>query len=182
VADENIQDLRWLVERRSQIQNLLLSLLEFADTRQEALTKEQAPGADAAQQDLFALYVGAAFSLWRAVFLNNKERKRSEIQEDAKGLLVYLVKDNTVGFTQDKSTKMWMGGYYLNNAWFRLDEALLILHLTDDPAFAEFTSLRKAGREETPFQELWVIVYNTLNHLFQMLKGEDRDSSRNITT
>jgi hypothetical protein len=175
VADKSIEDLKWLVKRRSQIQKLLLALLEFADTHQDALAKDKAQGLDAAHQDLFALYVGAGFSLWRAVFLNDMDRKRSKIQKHAKIVLEKLVRDNTFSFTQEKEAEKWMGGYYLNNAWFRLEEALSILRkhslITEETTFAKFTCLTQAGRDERAFQKLWVIVYDTLEALFQLLKS-----------
>jgi len=111
-ADDNISELTWLVKKRSQIQTLLLALLEFANTHKVALSQDEAPPLDAAQQDVFALYVGAGFSLWKAVFLygTDKDRTPSQIQLPAKELLGILVRDNAVGFPQEKVTRNWMGG------------------------------------------------------------------------
>jgi hypothetical protein len=180
-ADDNISQLTWLVKKRSQIQTLLLALLEFANTHKVALSQDEAPPLDTAQQDVFALYVGAGFSLWKAVFLygTDKDRTPSQIQLHAKELLGILVRDNAVGFPQEKVTRNWMGGYHLNNAWFRLDEALLILRernlIADETIVTPFTNLRRAGREKAKFQALWEITFTALEVLFHLLKAGGRN-------
>jgi hypothetical protein len=68
-------DRRWLVENRSKIQKLLLDLYEFDNSLLNG------------QRDIFwpvfGLLIGAAFSLWRAVFLLLPERSPEQMYSDA---------------------------------------------------------------------------------------------------
>lgn len=174
MLDENLE---WLVDRRSRIQNLLLSLLKLTDDRKGVLIADHPPGdVNSVHQDLFALYVGAAFSLWRAVFLSKDDRTRRGIQIHAKAILKILVEENAVGLTQDKSTKEWMGGYYLNNAWFRLEEAQEILKKNNIIADSEvgflFAELNQAESEEKPFREVWDLANERLEELFHLLRHQ----------
>lgn len=66
-------------------------------------------------------YVGAAFSLWRAVFLCHDGNELNErLEPNAKKFLRRVIIRNTIGFNDDMDARAWTGGYYINNALFRL--------------------------------------------------------------
>jgi len=101
-------DLRWLVDRRNTIQSLLLRLLEIKPqpTRGE-----------------WQFLVGAAFSLWRAVFLVHEEDVDGGdniVEETTEKLLRRVIETNAIGFNDDRTLHAWSGGYYVNNAFLRL--------------------------------------------------------------
>jgi hypothetical protein len=104
--DDNLQ---WMVESRNKIQSLMLRLLK---ARANPSTGE------------WQFMVGAAFSLWRAVFLahpNDGWQTRGEdIEENAATFLRKVIETNSVSFGDDLSNRVWSGGYYINNARFRL--------------------------------------------------------------
>jgi hypothetical protein len=140
------ENFEWLVKARCENQSQLLRLYRFSETgKNEKLLQE-----DSKKQDLFALLVGAAFSLWRAAFLSDTTRQWPATSSAAKELLKILLEDNAVPYGKDRSTKEWMGGYYLNNAVFRLLEARAILHeimpdIKTNPALSALDQFNKSG-------------------------------------
>ncbi len=107
----------WLIRARASNQQILLRLYRFGKEHEDQLKD------DATDRSVFALLVGASFSLWRAAFLTDASRQWPTIMEDATKLLERLVRDNAVAYPQDRETRQWMAGYYLNNAQWRLLEA-----------------------------------------------------------
>ncbi len=104
----------WLIKARAVNQETLLRLYRFANQNSQELRDK--PMARA----VFVLLVGAGFSLWRAAFLSDAIRSWPQIIQDATKLLKRLVGDNAVAYPQDRETREWMAGYYLNNARWRL--------------------------------------------------------------
>ena len=60
--------------------------------------------------------VAACFSLWRAVFLADKEIKRSQVLAHARNFLAKMLVDNAITYPQDRTTRNWTFNYYMNNA------------------------------------------------------------------
>jgi hypothetical protein len=58
-----------------------------------------------AYHHVFGYVVGAAFSLWRAVFLSYPIRTMQDVTGDATELLKTLIETNTVTFTHDLNTR-----------------------------------------------------------------------------
>lgn len=106
------QELEWLVDRRSKIQKFLLALHTFLESNPNANSIEASA--------LLQLLLGTGFSLWRAVFLADRERDEKNIESNAKDFLLLLIKDNAINYPQDIKTRAWSSGYYVNNAYFRL--------------------------------------------------------------
>ncbi|MDF0645519.1 MAG: hypothetical protein P0111_15920 [Nitrospira sp.] len=107
-------DLEWLVRNRSTIQALLLELWkEFPE----------APSAGSKPGTVLQLLVGATFSLWRAAFLAESPRDWQEHASHAKKFLSIVVKDNAITYSQEREARFWTVGYYLNNAFLRLEMA-----------------------------------------------------------
>lgn len=121
-----LSEMRWLVAARNAIQTLMLDLHErFPPTE--------------ASDDLETrvkrhTLLGAAFSLWRAVFLVSTEdaaRKVDETDAHARAFLEQVIKTNAITFNDDRNSRRWSGGYYLNNA---RDRILRVSPTADVPA------------------------------------------------
>lgn len=78
---------------------------------------------------------GAAFSLWRAVFLLAEKELRSEFRDEngdavskgrvqaaARAFLHQVVKTNAINFPDDMRNAPWTAGYYINNAIYRVND------------------------------------------------------------
>jgi hypothetical protein len=109
-----LDNFNWLVKARASNQEALLRLYRLAKDNPEKLQSDEMG------RSLFTLLIGAGFSLWRAAFLSDARREWTRIVEDATQLLERLVRDNAVAYPQDRETREWMAGYYLNNAQWRL--------------------------------------------------------------
>lgn len=105
-------DLEWLVDSRSRIQHLLLDLYAFG---------QKISADDVSKTLAFQLLTAIGFALWRAAFLADDDRSWPDITKDASIFLGTLVRDNTIGYTQDRTSKRWTFGYYINDAYLRLD-------------------------------------------------------------
>src|SRR5437016_13329702 len=100
----------WLIKARSSNQEALLSLFRFAKENSRWLQR------DGVGRSVFALVVGAGFSLWRAAPLSNARRRWSLIIADGTSLLDRLIRDNAVAYQQESERREWVAGYYINNA------------------------------------------------------------------
>ena len=105
---ENRHDLDWLVEARNRIQSLMLRLLQ---------QWEQLPSFR--RQTV----LGAAFSLWRAVFLLaiDAEQPLDPVDAAARKFLNRVVRTNAVTFSDDMRTRSWSSVYYVENAVQRIE-------------------------------------------------------------
>lgn len=124
------EDAQWLVARRSEIQQFLLELYEYRDVVRKSMPDEVPDVERESMPDevrAFVWLVGAAFSLWRAVFLTVNERDWPAVLQAAEEFLSKVMEDNAITFTQDKAFNDWTFGYYLNNAYFRVASTLYLL-------------------------------------------------------
>lgn len=151
----------WLLRARAESQQLLLRLLRLGTDRATMLEQDQG------HAFIFALLVGAAFSLWRAAFLSDVGRHWPEITADANKLLAKLIVDNTINYPQDRDTKQWMGGYYLNNTRFRLMRAADRLRSDSaaEAALQEVEKLDEAGISAREPKEEWDLLRGALSQL-----------------
>src|ERR1043166_4550679 len=101
-------DYDWLLKARFCVQGFMLDLHRPRSYRYPTAPKEE--------RAILDLFVGVAFSLWRAAFLTDTDRNSQSIATAGDLLLAKLLEDNTVSYTHDRAMKHWMGGYYLNNA------------------------------------------------------------------
>lgn len=104
---------KWLIERRWRIQCLCLELHDYLENNEISVK---------ADWRFFSPLLAAAFSLWRAAFLADPNRKWEDIYEHAKTFFKFLIEDNAINYPQDRTTRAYSAGYYLNNAKFRLRE------------------------------------------------------------
>jgi hypothetical protein len=105
----------WLVVSRNKIQQLLLAQESHAKgTTEDELRRWQ-------------LALGAAFSLWRAVFLawqDDLARTFDVTKPDSLAYLRKVIDTNAIAFSDDVTARHWASGYYLNNARYRLERLL----------------------------------------------------------
>jgi hypothetical protein len=106
------KDMQWLVKSRSEVQDLLLALWTIA---KDGCLRTSS------QKLQFELLIATCFALWRSVFLAHGERTSSSINEHATKFLETLVRDNAIAYSQDRDSKAWTFGYYINDAYFRLE-------------------------------------------------------------
>lgn len=122
MESKNKRDLKWLVDRRSRVEALLLDLYLLSDHR-KIKPPSDSTGDATVECMVFQLLVGTAFSLWRLVFLTDPSHTLDKTLTDQQKFLQKLIEDNTIGYFQESATRAWTGGYYVNNAWFRLLQA-----------------------------------------------------------
>lgn len=171
--DENYY--AWLIESRSKSQSLLLDLYAFLTDKQSRLENEDF------ERSVFGLLVGAAFSLWRAVFLVGADRKWTSVLEKAKDFLEIVIEDNAINYPQDKKTRSWTVGYYLNNARYRVARVSrkyaahdIYRHL---PSMTQLEALEdiheSGGIDDRAAIEVWNRLYDAVRAAFDMLRRTD---------
>lgn len=107
------EHLAWMIDGRAKNQKTALKLYELFDSNANELK-----GHNKTLQEL----ADVAFSLWRAVFLGDREGTIEAKKSDAKMFLGKMLTDNAIGFAQDRAFREWTFNYYLNNALFRLEK------------------------------------------------------------
>jgi hypothetical protein len=132
-SSEDASDLQWLVDSRNDIQSFLLLLYEWRPQFDSSKSDF-----DVVRQKNWALLVGAAFSLWRSVFLlievDPEGIDSLSFGRNAEMFLIKVIKSNAIAFVDDLSNHRWSGRYYLNNARFRVRRMLSEYGLADEMA------------------------------------------------
>lgn len=132
-------------------------------------------GTNPLQRSFFCLLLGAAFSLWRASFFTEVRRGWPGVLADAEKFLTAVVRDNAIGYNQEKSAQKWMVGFYLNSAAFRID-ASLRKRASDNKEFAvalrhadfgEFRKLFAEGLHAARPTYAWEVIYKVLAGLVE---------------
>lgn len=156
-ATEGLPDPRWLVEQRARIQVLLLRLSEATGTM---LARKR----NRIERSIFMDLIGIGFSLWRSAFYAASTRSPENVDEAAKKFLHALVADNAIAYAQEKFSSQWTGGYYLNNALFRLVEirskySRRLPATTRAGVFNRIDELYENGWDENDTQRSWEQVF-----------------------
>lgn len=169
-------DLTWLVKRRTRCEALLLRLYATAK-----VPKPRANAHSDALSVVLQLLLGTTFSLWRAVFLLDRPRTRRKIHDDALAFLVYAIRDNIINYPQDRATGAWSGGYYLNNAVFRLreleQEKLARAGLPTPPGLDQmggFLAMEFEKRLKAKERKLWDMAYKVALSICESLESQRR--------
>jgi hypothetical protein len=172
-------DFNWLVPARANIQQALLDLRNFGTTRRIDLLKDAEHLARP-----FVLLVGAAFSLWRAAFLSDITQSWEWIVDKANELLEKLLITNTVSFSTDRDLRIWMMGYYLNSAGFRLDAARETLgSVPESHVQHRFDELHGRGgliNVQGEPNKAWDAYFDAFRELFTILR--DRADAHSATS
>jgi hypothetical protein len=109
--------------------------------------------------------------------LSDTERTWGKTFNGVNYLLVTLIEDNAVPYSVDRKSQEWMGGYYLNNATFRLlwvreNFQSLAPDTKDHPALLALDGLDKAGIElNTHSTKAWDILNDALGVMVGWLKA-----------
>jgi len=168
-AMSKAKDLRWLVRERSQNQQLLLDLTEFGrKARPDLMASETVRPA-------FHYLVGAGFSLWRAVFLAEQVTDTARLVDDSQQFLETLVADNAIGYQHDKNLRAWSAGYYLNNAFFRIDRVIVLLvggRRNQPKAFRRFSSYDRYKIVSGDRHVAWRLAHDAACQALKMLQTE----------
>jgi hypothetical protein len=146
--------LKWLVEKRSDIQRTLLVLYEYVRSDQPR---------DPVAVRILDHLIAAAFSLWRAVFLAETDRDWQSVFESQRAFLASVVTDNAITYQDDKRNRAWTVGYYLENAKLRLGAAHQIANAHSKyipPKVPEL--LRLTGSEPVLTRYEWESVHSAL--------------------
>jgi hypothetical protein len=162
----DVEHLRWAVNQRAEIQHSLLALYEYVRR-----TPSTAGYADTKVYLLDHL-IGAAFSLWRAVFLAETHRTDEGIRESQEAFLAKVISDNSITFGDDKINRAWTVGYYLDDAKLRIERASAYAdhNLKTDSRRHIILSLRLRGTGRVPFTEWeWESAHFALRYMIGIL-------------
>jgi hypothetical protein len=145
----DIEHLRWAVDQRAEIQRTLLALYEYV--------RSNSPKSSYAEPRVYVLdhLIGAAFSLWRAVFLAETFRTDESIHQSQEAFLAKVISDNSITFGDDKINRAWTVGYYLDDAKLRIERASAYAdyHLKTDSRRNVMQYLRLRGTRGVPLTE-----------------------------
>jgi hypothetical protein len=108
--------LAWFVKHRSQNQKASLALNALLSNHEKKI--KSSTKYMLITQTLIAIN----FSLWRSVFLADREDGADKRLQHAEDFLAKLIVDNAVGYPLERTAKNWTFGYYLNNAVYRLKQ------------------------------------------------------------
>lgn len=124
-----LEDWDWLVAARNHIQTFMLHVFKEGELYKSKYDGDmkgwKAPQPAKEEADRWNLLLGATFSLWRAVFYAERidvQRNVSTLNTHAEFFLRRLVEDNQIHYSDEKTSRSWSSGYYLNNAIYRLCE------------------------------------------------------------
>jgi hypothetical protein len=162
----DVEHLRWAVEQRAEIQRTLLALYEYV--------RKTPSKSGYAEPKVYLLdnLIGAAFSLWRAVFLAETFRTDETIHQSQEAFLAKVISDNSITFGDDKINRAWTVGYYLDDAKLRIERACTYAdhHLKTDSRRYVITHLRLRGTNGVPLTEFeWESAHYALRHMLKIL-------------
>lgn len=149
--------LDWMISARSRINPSLRELFEIHQTYKSTIDQH-----DILHQ-ISGTLTGVAFCLWRSSFLiyrvTKKERRKIDIIGSQERLLMYLVRDNAVGFTQDRATRDWQSGYYINSAIERINRLIPEIHSNMNKM-----DIKLHGGSHRELHKDWNLVMDRLEH------------------
>ena len=124
---------------------------------------------------MWCLLMGVAFSLWRAVFLIREKASPDEILQDSIVFLDKIVSDSTISYPQDRNSRGWAAGYYLNNAYSRIDEAIKNLSIEPQPKeFLTFSTAIEESVVSSHREEAWDTAHAALHTALALLERRVR--------
>ena len=167
----DVEHLRWAIGQRAEIQRTLLALYEYVRTN--------GSNAGYADPNVYILdhLIGAAFSLWRAVFLAETYRTEENIRQSQEAFLAKVISDNSITFGDDKINRAWAVGYYLDDAKLRVERASAYAdhHLKTDSRRYVLPNLRPRGTMGIPLTEWeWESAHYALRYLLRILDPETK--------
>ena len=166
-SEHDLVDFEWLVSERGRIQELSLRLLSLMKSRQATIF------AHAVYMEAVLLMIGAAFSLWRAVFLAHSNQTTGINFEAGQQLIEKVVRHNMISYFDDVALQTWSFGFYLNNCRFRLQQMPSSLDL----GISSLSWLNATLPIDSPAQLEWTKHFEALEEAFNALKSRILDFS-----
>jgi hypothetical protein len=166
--EPDLKHMAWAIDQRAKIQNALLVLYSFVRSH----------AADAQKFDdryLLDHLIGAAFSLWRAVFLTDTLREMEGIRQSQEKFLEKVITDNAITFADDKLHRHWTVEFYLEGAKLRLVRAIQLCdHYKQTNLHEELTKfLRLRGTGGVDLTEYeWECAHYVLRRIFNVLSPD----------
>jgi len=81
----------------------------------------------------------------------------------AKDLLEHVLDSNAISFADERRAEDWYVGYYLNNAFFRIESAIHRLPEGEhEAAIARFLDQQQKGITSDSPQDIWDIAYDAI--------------------
>ncbi len=169
---DDLQFHQWISRRRGPSLELLLALRRLFRAAEYWAPPNRNPDRAHGWNRL----VGAGFALWRALPLLSDEyttRRDPLINvDDARLLLDELVLHNRANYPEERTTRKWMAGFYLNCAEDRIHRAIND-ELKSDMGSRSLESANKAAsyaenrneRLTTPTRDRWTHAWNGLREL-----------------
>jgi hypothetical protein len=171
VKKPDVDHLRWAIDQRAEIQRTLLALYVYI-RRTPSNTGYADP-----KVYLLDHLIGAAFSLWRAVFLAETFRTDETIHQSQEAFLAKVISDNSITFGDDKINRAWTVGYYLDNAKLRIERASAYAdhHLNSDSRRYVLPNLRLRGTLGVSLTEWeWESAHYALRYMLMILDPETK--------
>lgn len=167
----DIEHLRWAIEQRAEIQRTLLALYDYV--------RNKGSNAGYADPSVYILdhLIGAAFSLWRAVFLAETYRTDESIRQSQEAFLAKVISDNSITFGDDKINRAWTVGYYLDDAKLRVERASMYAdhHLKTDSRRYVLSNLRLRGTMGISLTEWeWESAHYALRYMLRILDPQTK--------
>lgn len=109
--------------------------------------------------------------------MNDTTRTWPLVLDDASRLLETLLRDNAVNYNQDRNTREWMGGYYLNNAKLRLVWAYdqmppSMRDACDGELMESFKALKASDIGNYIPRDYWDMLHRMAEEVFGALERE----------
>jgi hypothetical protein len=166
-TDYNTEFEEWLVPARSKIQDSMLELANIFKDR-HASSCDRTP-----EWIAFAWLLGAAFSLWRAVFQAEEGLDQPTNRDAAAYILWTVIRDNSVLYKDEKNS--WSFGYYLGNAQFRIcaiyDQVPRRAELSTGEMSAMIERIRPKPHTDPPKStQAWDDIYEAFKAVLQALQ------------
>jgi hypothetical protein len=164
---EELEQLTWAIEQRAEIQRTLLALYD--------ILARYPPQSYFMEHHALDNLVGAAFSLWRAVFLSDTSRDYVDVHQDLKQFVRKVITDNAINFSDDLRHRDWTLGYYLDNAKLRLQ--LTSTYLDAERQLHTWAELEpyvliKGTARKQLIQYEWESLHYALRYLMKKLHGK----------
>ena len=166
-SENDLVDFEWLVSERARIQELSLRLLNLMKSRQATIF------ANGVYMEAVLLMIGAAFSLWRAVFLAHSKQTTGANFEAGQQLIEKVVRHNAIGYFDDVALQTWSFGFYLYNCRFRLQQMPSSLDL----GITSLSWLNATLPIDSPAQLEWTKHFEALEEAFNALERHVLDWS-----
>ncbi len=171
----HLEHLEWLVKHRSMIQQTLFNMYKFMREHPSKLS-------DATKTQAFALLAGAAFSLWRAVFLTETSRDWSIVEGNLISFLDSVVSDNAITYQDDKRNRAWSVGYYIDDAKLRIEKVITLVRVPKTRTSHVFHWHKEQGRipfnsvgtSRSDLREEWEWTHAAIDALLHFIDPEFR--------